>query len=222
MRVVDLTLTLTNDMRGVSVSPKYSVAKEGWNASTLELYSHCGTHMDAQIHFDAGDETIDTKPLTQCMGMAWIVDVSSVEKGALLTVEDLGALVGQFEKGESLVLKTGWSAHVDDSSIYRDQMPRISDELAQWCVDNEVNLLGVEPPSIADVNNLEEVTRIHKILLAGGITIVEGLTNLSSLTSDRIFFMALPLKVGGCDGAPARAIAFEDFDPSQFENLTTL
>ena len=35
--------------------------------------------------------------------------------------------------------------------------------------DNEDQL--VEPPSIADVKNLPEVTRIHKILLGGGVTI---------------------------------------------------
>ncbi|MDA7916289.1 cyclase family protein [Verrucomicrobia bacterium] len=220
-KVTDLTLTLRSDMRGVSISSKYTVAKEGWNASALELYSHCGTHMDAQVHFEAGDETIDVKPLTQCMGPAWVVDVSKVEKSGVLKISDLGDVGEKFEKGESLILKTGWSTFAEDVSVYRDQMPRIGDELATWCVESGVNILAVEPPSIADVNNLEEVTRIHKILLSGGVTIVEGLTNLNALTTDRVFFMALPIKVGGCDGAPVRALAFEDIDLSIFSNLTT-
>ena len=35
-------------------------------------------------------------------------------------------------------------------------------------VEHRVRMLGVEPPSIADVNDLEEVTRIRRILLGGG------------------------------------------------------
>jgi kynurenine formamidase len=44
-----------------------------------------------------------------------------------------------------------------------------------WCVERKVKLLGVEPPSVADVNNKEEPTHIHAILGEG--VIVEGLTN---------------------------------------------
>ena len=71
-------------------------------------------------------------------------------------------------------------------------------------------MLGVETPSIADVNNLPEVTLIHKILLGGGVNIVEGLTNLDALApGEKVFFAALPLKIAGGDGCPCRAFAFE-------------
>jgi kynurenine formamidase len=106
-------------------------------------------------------------------------------------------------------LHTGWSEHVNNPAFYRDQLPRISDELARWCVTRQVNILGVEPPSIADVNNLEEVTRIHKILLQGGVTIVEGLTNLDQITGNRVQFAAIPLRLAGGDGSPVRAFAIE-------------
>ena len=72
-------------------------------------------------------------------------------------------------------------------------------------------MLGVEPPSVADVNNLEEVTRIHRILLEGGVVIVEGLANLSALTKPKVTLIALPLKIAAGDGAPARAVAIEDY-----------
>jgi kynurenine formamidase len=112
------------------------------------------------------------------------------------------------------LLHTGWSEHVDNTPIYRDGMPRISDELAAWLVERKVKLIGVEPPSVADVNNLEEVTRIHETLLGAGITICEGLCHLDKL-GEKTFFMALPLKLFEGDGSPARAIAMEDFLPSE-------
>jgi kynurenine formamidase len=80
-------------------------------------------------------------------------------------------------------------------------------------VAKRVNILGVEPPSVADVNNLEELTRIHKTLLGANITIVEGLANLSALTQEKVFFVAAPLKIEGGDGCPCRAFALEGIAP---------
>jgi kynurenine formamidase len=67
----------------------------------------------------------------------------------------------------------------------------------------------VEPPSVADVHNLKEVTDIHRLLLGADIIIVEGLTNLEAIQTDCVWLMALPLKIGRGDGAPARVVAFE-------------
>lgn len=70
-------------------------------------------------------------------------------------------------------------------------------------------LLGVEPPSVADVNDKEEVTAVHRTLLGAGIVIVEGLANLEALQQERVTFIALPLKLEGGDGSPVWAIAIE-------------
>ena len=208
-RIIDLTLTYRLVMRGVYWEQAKSIEKEGWNARTLHLYSHAGTHMDAQTHFGAGRGTIDQTPLERCMGPAWVVNLDDIADKELITVAHLGDIGSKFECGDSLLIRTGWSRHVDNPQHYRDNFPRISDELAQWCVAHGVNVLGVEPPSVADVNNMEELTRIHLILLSANITIVEGLTNLDQLTSEKVFFVAAPLKVEGGDGCPCRAFAIE-------------
>ena len=209
-RIVDLTLPLTPGQRGVAMEPKYTVARDGWNAATWHLYSHAGTHMDARLHFTPGAESIDQHTPERCMGPAWVVRLPNTTPRVLLTVADLGAVAEKFRPGESLLLHTGWSRHaVADPARYRNELPRISEELALWCVAKKVKLLGVEAPSVADVNNRAEVTRIHEILLSGGVIIVEGLTNLDQLTNDRVFFAALPLKLAGADGSPVRAFAID-------------
>jgi kynurenine formamidase len=215
-RLIDLTLPLTPGQRGVSTEPKYTVARDGWNAATWHLYSHAGTHMDAQLQFEAGPGTIDTKPLTSCLGPASVVNLTHptpLAPRTLLTVAHLGPVASSFIDGESLLLRTDWHKHVADPALYRDGLPRISEELAHWCVVHRVKILGVEPPSIADVNHLPEVTRLHKILLGGGVTIVEGLAYLDQLTQPRVFFAALPLKLAGGDGCPVRAFAVEGIAP---------
>lgn len=205
--LIDLSLPIHGGMRGVKKSPCHLLEKDGWNSSTLELYSHSGTHMDAPIHFGCGKQTIDEIPVDRFLSDAWMVDLTGIEPAGLIHVADLGVVADQIQAGQSLILKTGWSAHVDDPGIYRDKLPRISEELALWCVDKQINLIGVEPPSVADVNNLPEVTRIHQILLGGDILIVEGLTNLESLPPSPFRFGAFPLKIQRGDGFPCRAFA---------------
>jgi kynurenine formamidase len=170
--------------------------------------------MDAQLHFGAGPETIDTKPLENCLGPATVVNLAPLAPRTLLTVAHLGSVASTFTAGESLLLRTDWHKYAADPAVYRDGLPRIGDELAHWCVTHRVKILGVEPPSVADVNNLPEVTRIHHILLGGGVTIVEGLAFLDRLTQPRVLFAALPLKLAGGDGCPVRAFAVEGIDPT--------
>jgi kynurenine formamidase len=212
-RFIDLTLPLAPGMRGVSVEPQFMIERDGWNAATWLLYSHAGTHMDAPIHFAAGPGTIDQQPLGRCVGAAWIVRLAPCAPRAWLTPKHLGDVARNFRPGENLLLHTGWSKHAADPALYRDQLPRIGDELAHWCVQHRVNMLGVEPPSVADVSDRTEVTRIHRILLGGGVTIVEGLAHLDQITRDRVLFGALPLKLAGGDGSPVRAFAIEGVAP---------
>jgi kynurenine formamidase len=194
-------------MRGVDWEPKFTLERDGWNASTLHLYSHAGTHMDAQFHFAAGPETIDQVPLGRCSGTARVVHLPDTQPRELLTPEHLGTVAETFRPGEVLLLATGWSRFVEDPSAYRDGLPRIGEELATWCVTHGVHVLGVEPPSVADVSNRDEVTRIHRLLLSGGVTIVEGLTNLDELQDGEAWFIAAPLPIVGGDGCPCRAFA---------------
>ncbi|NRB52485.1 MAG: cyclase family protein [Saprospiraceae bacterium] len=205
---IDLTLPVQDGQRGVQIDVAKTVETDGWNATTLHLYSHSGTHMDAPLHFGVSAQTIDEYPLSSLMGKAWVARIDGDCTSRWIELKDLGEMVDKVERGDSLLLQTGWSHRVQEAS-YRDALPRISDELATWCVERGVKILGVEPPSVANVNDLEELTRIHRILLLGGIVIVEGLCNLELLQGESVFFMALPLKIKGGDGAPVRAIAFE-------------
>jgi kynurenine formamidase len=209
IRITDLTLALRPGMPGVDGELVRTLETDGWNARLLRLYSHAGTHMDAQTHFGAGGETVDAIPLVRCMGPAWVVDLRAMQPGDLILPQHLGPIADAFPAGESLLLCTHWDRYQDNEALYRGKLPRVSAALARWCVERKVRLLGVETPSVADVNNLEELTEVHRILLGGGVVIVEGLTHLDALVGRRVLFMALPLKIQGGDGSPCRALAVE-------------
>jgi kynurenine formamidase len=208
--IVDLTLTYTNSFTGFSKETSKTIDKDGWNASTLNFYSHCGTHMDAPIHFNVSNQTIDEIPVSDFVGKAWVIDVRHVgSKGLIYSNHIPQDIQDNFLAGDSLILWSDW-AQFANTPKYRDELPRISEELANWCIAHKVKMIGVEPPSVADVNNIEEVTKIHEILLSG-VVIIEGLTNLENLQSNCVELIALPLKIGGGDGSPARVIAIEKY-----------
>lgn len=210
-RIVDLTLTIESAMRGVAIEPAKRLETDGWNATTLSLYSHCGTHMDAPRHFLADGRTIDDIPLAACIGPAKVLNANPVEPRELITPERLAPWQDTIARGDRLLLRTDWSLR-RNTPEYRDALPRIDLRLAQWLADRGVALVGVEPPSVADVNNREEVTAVHRVLLEAGIVIVEGLTNLSELQSETVDLIVLPLKIHQGDGSPVRAVAVEEIE----------
>jgi arylformamidase len=210
MKLIDLTQTYQRSTPGVSWESARKLEQNGWNASTLHLYSHAGTHVhvDAPRHFGVSEESIDQMGPERLVGWAWVVHLPDTQPSELLTVAHLGQLAEKIKAEDSLLLHTGWSQR-NGTPDYREALPRISEELAYWLVAKKVKMVGVEPPSVADVNNLAEVTLIHQILLGGGITIVEGLCNLDQLSLEKVLLFALPIKYIGGDGAPARVVAVE-------------
>jgi len=205
-RIYDLSLSVDNQMRGVAITPLNTIEQHGYNTTTLSLYSHSGTHMDAVRHFVPEGATLDRQSLEVCWGPAMVLNITPVAPRELISVERLVPWAAMIQAGERLLLRTDWYKRYGTDE-YRNALPRISPELARWLVEKQVCLLGVEPPSVADVNSREELTVVHQILLRGGVTIIEGLANLDQLPSERVEFIALPLKIVGGDGCPVRAIA---------------
>ncbi len=208
IKIIDLSLPIATGMRGFDISAATKLDVDGWNSTTLSLYSHCGTHMDAPRHFLADGRTIDEQSLEACVGPALVVNLAPAQPRQLITVDDLASVAPRIEPGVRLLLRTDWHKR-HGTPAYRDELPRIALELARWLVDREVALVGVEAPSVADVNNLRELTAVHQTLLRGNVVIVEGLANLDQISSTTVQFIGLPLRVIGGDGTPIRAIAIE-------------
>lgn len=208
MKYIDLSRAFDTSVAGFNKSVAKEYVKDGWNANTLTFYSHAGTHMDAPIHFDVKNDTIDQYPIERFFAKrCWVVDVVVNVKSQLIKIADVLPQLSKFVAGDSILVRTGWSIK-HGTLEYRNDLPRISKELAEWMVLQKVNILGVEAPSVADVNNLAEVDEIHKILL-DTVIIVEGLVNVGKLKSNLIELIALPLKIAGGDGCPCRVVGID-------------
>lgn len=107
-RVIDLSIPVSNTMRGVEILPCRLLNSDGWNATTLSLYSHAGTHMDAPRHFLPDGDTLDQQDLTVCCGFARVVNLVPAKPRQLITVDDVVSAVGEVFPGDRLLFRTDW------------------------------------------------------------------------------------------------------------------
>ena len=212
MRITDLSLPLYHGMRGVAFEQNTTITINNYNTSNLLLYSHAGTHMDAPLHFVENGRTIANVELNKTVGPAQVLDLTHKAPHSLITIADLEPFADLVQPQSRLLLRTDWDQHAD-ADDYRTHFPRISLELAQWLVERDVWLLGVQTPSVASVRpeDRQELIDVHQTLLSAEIVIVESLANLHLLEQSEVFFIALPLKLDGIDGSPVRPIALENY-----------
>jgi arylformamidase len=167
------------------------------NLSALTTSPHVGTHADAPLHVRDGGAPIDELPLDAFIGPAVVLDVSS-RTGEL----DRDALraAGLVAAPARLLLKTGCSiAH----GGFPDAWPALSAECVHSLTTEGLRLLGVDCPSV-DLRESKSLD-VHHALFGGGAFILENL-DLSIPAAGSYDLMAAPVKLGGLDAAPVRAV----------------
>ena len=106
MRIIDLSLPISKAMPGVDISVARQLDRDGWNATTLSLYSHCGTHMDAPRHFLPDGQPLDQQSLSPGVGPALIINLAPAEPRQLITVDHMAAYEDQIQAGSRLLIRS--------------------------------------------------------------------------------------------------------------------
>ena len=170
---------------------------------TLSAYSlgaHSGTHVDAPMHFVADGASIDKVPLERLIGPARVIeiadDVQAITASELQKHEWRGAPRILFRTRSSI---HGWMT----SPLFHRDFAYIAPDAAQLLADANVQLVGIDYLSAEQFG--ATAPRAHQILLGKGIPIVEGLLLTNARAGD-YDLSVLPIKVGGHEGAPARAV----------------
>lgn len=165
----------------------------------MDISVHTGTHLDAPAHFIPGGAGVETLDLNVLIGPALVVEAPDVDA---LTADVLASL--PIPAGtQRLLFKTRSSElwnRTDDGFV--EEFVAVTGDGAQWLVDRGVRLVGVDYLSVAPFT---EPVPCHQILLAAGVIPVEGL-DLRKIAPGEYQLICLPIKIGGSDGAPCRAV----------------
>ena len=204
MRFIDVTLPIAPGMPvypgdpAVAITPWSSITDEAeFNVSALQLGSHTGTHVDAPSHCFTGAPSVDTLPPEVLCGPAHVLDAQSDGRGGSGQTVSVPELPPGCTR---LLLRTrgreGWTVRKEIEG------PGLDEDTASRLIDHGVRLVGIDRLSIAAGT---ATLPVHRLLLAAGIVILEGL-DLREAPPGRYGLLCLPLKVAGCDGAPARVL----------------
>jgi arylformamidase len=183
----------------IDISLQQAVAKgAGANVSAIRFGSHTGTHADASRHFFDDGQTVDRIPLERLIGPAVLIKFPDSLRS--IGADDLRAhdLKGQ----KRVLIGTRNSALLSQKQFVPDYT-YLAPDGAQYLVDQGVELVGVDYLSIEQFHSGHH--RTHRTLLERSVVIIEGL-DLSAPPAGEYEFICLPLRIVGCDGAPARAV----------------
>lgn len=170
------------------------------NDTTINFSVHTGTHIDAPLHFINHGRSVDQVSLDILIGPAYIVEIPNhINAITPQILESLDLPTGI----KRLLLKTRNSLLWESNYKEFDQnFVAITSAAAQWVVDHNIQVIGIDYLSIQRYHDGPET---HHILLGADIVIIEGL-NLNKVTPGLYNLICLPLKLKGIEGAPARAI----------------
>lgn len=164
--------------------------------TSLCMTSHSGTHIDAPAHIIRGGTTIDKIPLDILVGKAQVADLTAV-KGAIGPKD----LENQLPCSKRLLIKTSFSSQ----QKFSPEFPYLSLEAAEYIISEGITCVGIDTPSVESFNGDGTV---HRRLLGAGVIIIE-LLDLSMVPEGEYDMAALPLRLKGLDGSPARVLLFE-------------
>ena len=184
----------------------------------LYMPVHCFTHIDPPAHATEDDKTIDQVPLSDLIGHAKIVDLSRKEQNAEITDTDLDEKGDHVAKGDIVVIKTcqGLRYSVDQQE-YWTTSPYMGESSGKWLVEKGVRAVAFDFPQDyvlreffkGIIPTLDDMT-MHKALLKAGIIQIEYITNLHLVDANAVMFFAIPLRLEGIAGSPARVFAVEN------------
>lgn len=222
MRIIDLSIILQKDTLSlVPGHPDFELRdihfheKDFRSNSFLQMSTHTGTHVDAPYHFIREGVTIDKLPLEKIVGSATLVDLRkvSVPKKAI-SLNELRFVVGEADiEGKIVILHSGWIKEKWGTEEMFGENPYLAQESADWLVEKRIKSVGLDfALDNPDQNDLplEKKFPIHRTFLRNDIPHIENLCNLELIDRDEFLFVALPLKLHKCNGAPARVVAILD------------
>ena len=157
------------------------------NTSIISSCVHMGTHADAFSHFIADGTTIDKMPLEHYCGKCRVI---TVPENGLVKLSDIkGKLAG----GERIALRSEGTSF-------------LCEQAAEYIAACGIKAVLTDAVSVAPDDNEES---IHRLLMEGNVAVIENVCLENAPDGDYLLF-AFPVKYGGCDGAPVRAVLISE------------
>jgi arylformamidase len=204
--IYDVSMPLREGMPVYEGNPPYRriithvLGKDGApvNQSRFELGAHCGTHIDAPLHFEKDGYATDSVPLDHLVGPARLLHFLHQDSIDRADLEPL-----DWTDVQRVLFRTRNSDHWVKSVSFDRNFAYLTGPAAQFLVERRLKLVGIDSLGIEKFGSKDHPA--HHALLRSGVTILEGLYLTDVPAGDYTLFCG-PLRILGGEGAPARAL----------------
>ncbi|MBP7735708.1 MAG: cyclase family protein [Spirochaetes bacterium] len=210
MKFYDITVPILNTMPvwpgdpPVIVERTKSISKgNSCNLTSLAMGVHCGTHIDAPLHFMDRGRAVDDIPLDVLNGPCRVVGIDAKSLIEKKHIENLG--LGGYKR---ILFKTANSElWKNNTAAFYEGFTALGLSAAEYLAELGVSLVGIDYLSIESFH-AEKEHPVHKMLLKNNIVILESV-DLSGVQPAEYELVCLPLRITGAEGAPVRAVLYE-------------
>ena len=164
----------------------------------IQSETHNGTHVEAPYKYSDDGADIASMPVESYMGEAVLCDFAHKGDGEAVTPEDLRK--AGVKSGDIVLIRGG----------DQREEPYLTFEAIDWLIDTGIKAIGLE-----GVRHSPPGTPFGKDdgdgrLLLAGIAYLDALTGLDQITRQRVFLIALPVRMRRVTASWARAIVLEE------------
>lgn len=201
--IIDISLPVGPAIAGFPMDTPYAedfVARIGQecpvNVGRLTSSTHCGTHADAPLHYDADGATIGSLPLDPFIGMCRVIDARG--EGQLCLPSEIERSLSRAPPRILLRLVEG-----NDPNVWPSGFRALAHETVSLLAQHGAVLVGIDTPSV-DPETSKDLPA-HNAARRADMRILENLV-LSHVEPGDYELIALPLKLTSLDASPVRAI----------------
>ncbi|MBU2511528.1 cyclase family protein [bacterium] len=122
-------------------------AQHGVLAWRINTVMHTGTHMNSPLHLVQRAADLAQIPVDHLFGNGVVLNIPKTSY-EVITAEDLEVAIPKVQKGDIVVIVTGWHHKYSDGLEYYGESPGLSKEAAKWLVAKECKMVAVDTPQI--------------------------------------------------------------------------
>lgn len=197
---------------GVTLSDNLAVNGRSMN-SVLSILVHNGTHIDAPRHMLEKGYPVDQVQLAQVVKEGVLINLPNKGPNSTVSVKDIEDTGVRLGPNVIPVINTGWTEKMWGKPEFWTQMPYLEPGVGAFMANKGVTAVAIDvfPEKTlwrgVKLDPGEVWVANHLALFEKGIPLIQFVTNLSQIGSNRFVLVALPLKIKGGDASPARVIA---------------
>jgi len=211
MHIIDISVPLSSGMPVWPGDPEAVIRRikdieqgDDCTVSQISGTVHMGTHIDAPAHFIKGGAPVADTALDILMGDAVVADAG---ESSAITPEVLEQFSLPAETVRLLIKTKNSRLWNNPCHAFCRDFVALTSGAAEWIAATKIRLVGIDYLSVQRFADRDG--RTHRLLLDRGVVLLEGL-DLRSASAGSYRLVCLPLRITGCEGAPARAVLIQD------------